>query len=241
MIMKHITEWAELSANLQSQFLLDGEIQLEKWLIDGANVAINEKLYTDQTIDLYLQSIANRENGSYGRTDHYLYELLDRHDISKKSCAIMGSVSPWYEAIALHYGAKPTTFEYNTFVPKSSRLKINDITKKTSKQFDIGFSISTFEHDGLGRYGDPINPNGDKKAMSDMKKLLKPGGLLFIAVPIGMDKIVWNAHRIYGKIRLPLLFRNWNIIDSAGYEEERCEINTGKSGTYQPVFVLQNT
>jgi len=27
--------------------------------------------------------------------------------------------------------------------------------------FDMVFSFSSIEHDGLGRYGDPLNPNGD--------------------------------------------------------------------------------
>ena len=65
--------------------------------------------------------------------------------------------------------------------------------------FDAAFSISSFEHDGLGRYGCLINPWGDIQAMQKTKKMLKPGALLFIAVPIGKDRVYWNAHRIYGK------------------------------------------
>jgi Caenorhabditis protein of unknown function, DUF268 len=36
--------------------------------------------------------------------------------------------------------------------------------------FDAGFSISSFEHDGLGMYGDPLDPDGDLKAMRKMKQ-----------------------------------------------------------------------
>ena len=41
--------------------------------------------------------------------------------------------------------------------------------------FDIAMSISSFEHDGLGRYGDPLNPDGDIIAMRSTRRLLKRG------------------------------------------------------------------
>jgi hypothetical protein len=44
-----------------------------------------------------------------------------------------------------------------------------------SAAFDVVLSISSFEHDGLGRYGDPLNPDGDLAAMRSTRRLLKPG------------------------------------------------------------------
>ncbi len=35
----------------------------------------------------------------------------------------------------------------------------------TYEGFDMALSISSFDHDGLGRYGDPLDPVGDLKAM----------------------------------------------------------------------------
>jgi hypothetical protein len=36
------------------------------------------------------------------------------------------------------------------------------------------------EHDGLGRYGDPINPFGDLESIARARCLLKHGGILFL-------------------------------------------------------------
>lgn len=53
------------------------------------------------------------------------------------------------------------------------------------------------EHVGLGRYGDPLDPNGDLKAIDELKRVLAPGGTLLFVVPVGRPRIMFNAHRIY--------------------------------------------
>lgn len=53
------------------------------------------------------------------------------------------------------------------------------------------------EHIGLGRYGDPLDPDGDLKAIAELKRVLAPDGSLLFVVPIGRPKIMFNAHRIY--------------------------------------------
>ena len=42
--------------------------------------------------------------------------------------------------------------------------------------FDFCIAESSFDHDGLGRYGDPINPDGDLLAMHQARKVLKNHG-----------------------------------------------------------------
>lgn len=43
---------------------------------------------------------------------------------------------------------------------------------------DFAWSFSSWEHDGLGRYGDPLDPWGDIKAMQRASCYVKPGGCL---------------------------------------------------------------
>lgn len=57
--------------------------------------------------------------------------------------------------------------------------------------------MHTVEHIGLGRYGDPLDPAGDVKAMKELQRVLAPGGNLLFVVPVGREKIMFNAHRIY--------------------------------------------
>ena len=53
------------------------------------------------------------------------------------------------------------------------------------------------EHIGLGRYGDPLDPDGDRAAMRELQRVLAPGGSLLFVVPVGRPQLRFNAHRIY--------------------------------------------
>lgn len=196
-------------------------------------------IYTFEQIERGKRAAENRGLFSYGITDSFLYEALDRFPIKGKQVAIMGSRTPTYECITLAWGGHPTTIEYNKIISDHPELKA--ITVKEYEEnpilFDAIISISSYEHDGLGRYGDPLNPIGDFVAMEKTKKMLKKDGLLYLAVPVGRDHFVWNAHRIYGKIRFPLLIAGWEIVGSAGFTQN--DLDRDPNELYHPVFVLR--
>ena len=52
--------------------------------------------------------------------------------------------------------------------------------------------------------------------MQTIRKHLSKDGLLFWGCPVGRDEIWWNIHRVYGKIRLPLLFEGLDDIEWFG-------------------------
>lgn len=59
--------------------------------------------------------------------------------------------------------------------------------------------MHVLEHVGLGRYGDPLDYDGDLKELAELARVVAPGGQLLIVVPVcGEPRIEFNAHRIYG-------------------------------------------
>lgn len=73
--------------------------------------------------------------------------------------------------------------------------------------------MHTVEHIGLGRYGDPLDPDGDLKAISELKRVLAFGGSLLFVVPIGgKPKIMFNAHRIYSYKQIIEYFNDLELI-----------------------------
>jgi len=53
------------------------------------------------------------------------------------------------------------------------------------------------EHIGLGRYGEPLDANGDVKAIRELKRVLAEGGTLFFVVPLGQPRVCFNNCRVY--------------------------------------------
>lgn len=176
----------------------------------------------------------------YGKTDLWLYKALEKYPIFEKEVVIIGSTIPWYESVVIAYGGHPTTIEYNKIISDDERLNLMTVEEfnNNPKKFDVILSISSIEHDGLGRYGDPINPTGDLEFMSTAKeKYLKDDGIMILAVPTRRDCLTWNAHRIYGPLRLPLLLKDWHLFDTFGFQESAFTNPLGDQ-TYQPIYCL---
>jgi len=88
----------------------------------------------------------------------------------------------------------------NTTHPNISFLQANLMDAGNAHEH-ISDSISclhAIEHFGLGRYGDPIDPNGHTKGFNNIVRMLKPGGVLYISFPIGKtNEVYFNAHRVF--------------------------------------------
>lgn len=58
-------------------------------------------------------------------------------------------------------------------------------------------ALCSFEHFGLGRYGDPIDPEACFKAFKAAQRVVSPGGYIYISVPVGENHVCFNAHRVF--------------------------------------------
>jgi SAM-dependent methyltransferase len=94
--------------------------------------------------------------------------------------------------------------EFFDFRPAA--LHLRDLGVSTGDLMNLPFrdrsvaSISCMhvvEHVGLGRYGEPLDPDGDLKAMHELQRVVAPGGALLLVVPVGRPRIQFNAHRVY--------------------------------------------
>lgn len=76
--------------------------------------------------------------------------------------------------------------------------------------------MHTIEHVGLGRYGDPLDYDGDLKAIRELKRVTCRGGNLIIVLPVGSEsKIAFNAHRIYAHNEVLRLFDGFKLREFA--------------------------
>ena len=82
-------------------------------------------------------------------------------------------------------------------------------------------SLHAVEHFGLGRYGDPVNPSAAALAMKNLARVLAPGGRLYFAVPVGVERVEFNAHRVFDPRTVLREFQtldlvSFSIVDDAG-------------------------
>lgn len=150
---------------------------------------------------------------------------------------VMGSEKPWIECLALKHGAEVVwTFEYATIVSTHPQLKAKPTHVMAAEHvsgelplMDWIVSFSSLEHSGLGRYGDALNPDGDKEAMLQAWCMLKPGGYMILGVPMSCASegyTVFNAHRVYGFKRLAYVTAGFELV---GYVDGCTHIEQGSN------------
>jgi SAM-dependent methyltransferase len=118
----------------------------------------------------------------------------------------------------------------SAFVPvdfydfRPAAVKLNDFNSASADLTRLGFpdnsvaslsSMHVIEHIGLGRYGEPLDPDGDLKAIRELCRVLAPGGNLLVAVPVGRARIQYNAHRIYDDAEFRNYFAGLELMEFA--------------------------
>jgi len=198
----------------------------------------HQDIWTKKDIDEKINLVKNDMlKGTYGNKAiiKELKELFQESNMEGKKILVIGSETPWIEALCLHAGAaKVTTLEYGriksqhpqvvTLTPKEFRNKYMD---GSLGMFDGVVSFSSIEHSGLGRYGDALNPWGDILATARAWCVTNDNGFMVLGLPTGDDKVLFNAHRIYGKYRWPLVATNWHLLNENEASDNYLASSTG--------------
>ena len=161
-----------------------------------------------------------------GHWKHDCFKPLKRNDlfINGKVGLVVGSEYPWAESLLVRLGARQIiTLERvrtnldHPLMTAYTHDELSDLYRSGRlPSFDFAFAYSSVEHEGLGKSGEGLDAYGDIVLMDKIHCLLKPGGVLFLAVPIGPDYLHWNTYRMYGRHRLPLLLEGWNLVNVLG-------------------------
>ena len=80
--------------------------------------------------------------------------------------------------------------------------------------------LHVIEHIGLGRYGEPLDPGGTRKAVRELMRVLAPGGNLFLAAPVGRPRVCFNAHRIHEAETIREMAPELELVEFSGVTDE---------------------
>ena len=100
-------------------------------------------------------------------------------------------------------------------VPNLDFIQADGMSMKNIKSNSINSlsALHAIEHFGLGRYSDPIDPIGYKKAIDEMKRVVKKGGNIYFSTPIGRQRVEFNAHRVFDPQYIIELFKGCRLVD----------------------------
>jgi SAM-dependent methyltransferase len=144
--------------------------------------------------------------------DNTPYTAFDRHYVFHVAwaCRIVKEVNPQVHidfSSSLYFCSTVSAFVPTKFYDfRPAQLNLSGLESLEGDLTKIAFPdnsveslscLHTIEHVGLGRYGDPIDYDGDLKAIAELKRVVKPGGSLLFVTPVGRARIQYNAHRIY--------------------------------------------
>jgi hypothetical protein len=165
------------------------------------------------------------EEGGSTNSDYFWQDLLVARQIYEASPIKHVDVGSRVDGFVAHVASfrKVEVFDVRpiaTKIPGITFHQANFMDSSTLPITDSGYcdSISclhALEHFGLGRYGDPINLFGYRLGFINLAKLLKPSGTMYLSVPIGKEKVEFNANWIFDpKTILNLAKENSMIVKS---------------------------
>lgn len=143
------------------------------------------------------------KTATHGFDRHYIFHTAWSARIVKKinpQFLVDISSSLYFSAIVSafipvkFYDYRPAELSLSGLTSKQGdlmRLPIED------NSLDCISCMHVIEHVGLGRYGDPVDPNADYIAIKELIRVTKPGGHIIYVTPVGKSAVKFNAHRIY--------------------------------------------
>lgn len=96
-------------------------------------------------------------------------------------------------------------------------------------------SLHVVEHLGLGRYGGPLDWEGHLKGIQNLTDMVKRDGRLYFSVPIGPQRLEFNAHRIFSVQTLLNLFSDRFIIEEFSYVDDQGDLHIDAALTEEEV------
>lgn len=131
------------------------------------------------------------------------------HDIGSRIDGFIAHISIFTQVVV--YDVRPLL----SSIPNVNFVQM-DLTEALNADFKRVKSLSclhALEHFGLGRYGDPVGSSLWKVALSNIYSMLDVDGILYFSVPIGTQRIEFNAHRVFDPMTVIDYLNTLELID----------------------------
>lgn len=152
------------------------------------NIILSDRFYS-----------AGTASGHYFNQDLFVAQEIFIHnpkkhyDIGSRIDGFVSHVASFRQIKVFDIRGLESDNESISFV-KSDLMNLNDEYKNSTDSIS---SLHALEHFGLGRYGDSVDIEGFEKGFTNILEMLKNNGRFYFSVPIGPQRIEFNAHRVF--------------------------------------------
>lgn len=116
----------------------------------------------------------------------------DLHVDVGSSVMAIGILSGFFETIFVDY--RPLNTRRSGLSPVGADITALPFASDSISSLSC---LHVIEHIGLGRYGDPLDVNGSHKAASELARVTRPSGRVYLSTPVGRERVCFNAHRVF--------------------------------------------
>lgn len=138
------------------------------------------------------------------------------YDVGSRIDGFIAHLLTFTEVVVIDIRDLKSNIEGLTFIQDNA----TDLSEFADNSINSLSSLHAVEHFGLGRYGDPINPQAPREVMAELERVLKPGGKLYFSVPVGKERLCFNAHRIFSPGTILDSFSKLQLEDFAAVNDE---------------------
>lgn len=158
------------------------------------------------------------EEGGTASSEYFLQDLYVARKIFEASPVRHVDIGSRIDGFVAHVAAfrEIEVFDIRPVTPSIPGVVFSQADLMNPVNLKIAYCDSlsclhALEHFGLGRYGDPLDAQGYVDGLLNMAAVLGPGGVFYLSVPVGQERVEFNAHRIFDPVALVALAKTCGL------------------------------
>jgi SAM-dependent methyltransferase len=181
----------------------------------------------DARFDQISPTLNDRDPSTQSGAGQYFYQDIwalrhlaklkpdEHHDIGSRFDGFVGQATAVCKIVC--WDIRPPNFTLPDFEFRAGSILQMPLPDQSVKSLSC---LHVAEHIGLGRYGDPLDPAGTEKAIRELGRLLAPGGQLLFSMPVGRDRVEFNAQRVWDPRRPSSILSDLKLVEFSAVSDD---------------------